>query len=789
MTTIERGPAPVPRAVDDGRSGRAGGPAADGGGGRVRRLRRASISGGLAPALAEASLAVVTLAAIASLTRLFADGSFLPPVVGAALASHAVAVVSRRRGLNPLVAAGISGLGLLLYVVWVIEPHTTTMGIPGPDTLGAVGSDLRTAWDRFGAVVAPAPVNRGFILACAIGVWLAASLSDLFAFRVRARFEAIVPSFTVFLFGAMLGTAHHRVGLAAGYLAAVLAFVVLADAGARTTSGAWFGTRGAQGDGAVLKAAAVLGLAAVVAGVVLGPRLPGADAPSAFGIGDRPGARGSARVTVSPLVDIRGRLVNPSGAEVFTVGSPEPAYWRLTSLDRFDGSIWSSRGSYQRAKGSLPDGIVTRGPQQPLAQDFVIGALSAIWLPAAFRPDRVEGDVPGLRYERDSGSLLTDRESADGLAYTVESELPTLTADALATAPDQVPGAIAERYLPLPDEFPVSVRLQATEVMGGHDTPFAKARALQDWFRSEFTYSLDVAPGHGDDAILRFLEERVGYCEQFAGTYAAMARSAGLPARVAVGFTPGLRGADGRFHVTDREAHAWPEVFLAGYGWVAFEPTPGRGQPGAEDYTDVAPAEAETPATPDTTVPGASTPAPGATTPTPRADDQPAAGPLDEAGTSVLSRLLRLALVLVLLLPVAAVAAVPLVRQRVRQRRRLAATTPAQRVLVAWDEAEEDLAATGLGQQRWETAAEYTARVGPVGGDTVARHLGVLTVDAEAAAWSGGGVAPEVAVRAEEAAAALGTALRAEATPVQRATRALDPRPLLRGRGYFRRPR
>ena len=739
-------------------------------------------AGRLTPALAEISLAVVTVVAIASLTRLFADGSFLPPVVGAALASHALASVVRRRGVNPIAAAAISGVGLVLYVAWVIEPHTLTLGVPGGETLRAVTTDLRTAWDRFGSVVAPAPVSRGFVLAGALGAWLAAWLADLFAFRVRARFEAIVPSFVLLLFGAMLGTERHRIGLTAAYLGAILAFVVLADAGARTTAGAWFGTRGAQGDGAVLRAAAVVGVAAVLAGVVVGPRLPGAESPSLFGIGDKPGARGAARVTVSPLVDIRGRLVNPTGAEVFTVGSPSPAYWRLTSLDRFDGSIWSSRGSYQRAKGSLPDGVVTSGPQQPLSQDFVIGALSAIWLPAAFRPDRVDGEVPGLRYERDSGSLLTDRESADGLAYRVDSAVPVLTAEGLAAAPDRMPQAIAERYLTLPPDFPVSVRLQAGEVVVGQATPFGKARALQDWFRSEFTYSLDVAPGHGDDAIVAFLESRVGYCEQFAGSYAAMARAVGLPSRVAVGFTPGSLGADGRYHVTDREAHAWPEVYVTGYGWVAFEPTPGRGQPGAEDYTDVAPAEAETPATPDTTVPGAAGPAPGATTPTPVPDDQPAAGAADEPGPSVVSRLLRAALLLLLLLPLAAAAGVPLARRELRRRRRLAATTPAQRVLVAWDEAEEDLAVTGLGQQRWETAAEYTARVGPVGGDSVARHLGVLTVDADRAAWSGAGVAPEVAVRAEEHAAALGAALRVEATPRQRATWALDPRPLLRAR-------
>jgi len=219
---------------------------------------------------------------------------------------------------------------------------------------------------------------------------------------------------------------------------------------------------------------------------------------------------------------------------------------------------------------------------------------------------------------------------------------------------------------------------------------------------------------------------------------------------------------------------------------VAFEPTPGRGQPGAEDYTDVAPAQPEVPTTPDSTVPGATTPAPGVTTPAPAPAEPPAATADDEPGPSVASRLLHTAFVMLLLLPLVAVAAVPMLRQAIRRRRRLAATTPPQRVLVAWDEAEEDLAATGLGQQRWETAAEYSARVGPVGGETVWRSLGVLTADAEAAAWSGGGVGPEVAVRAEETAAALGSALRAEATPLRRATRALDPRPLLRTRSRRR---
>lgn len=776
MITLERGPSSAAPPT-------AGGPVPAAGKGSR------SLSGSRLGTLgAELALATVTVASVTGLGRLFADASFLAPAAGAALASHLVAAAARRRGLGPVAAALASGAGLVLYLSWVVAPHTTFYGLPAAATWAMVSADLAQAWDQFSTVVAPAPVTRGFVLASAAGAWLAGWLADMFAFRARARFEAVVPSFTVFLFGALLGADRGRVGLTALYLAAVLAFVVLADAGGRWASGSWFGTRGDRGDAAVLRGAVAMGAAAVLFGVVVGPRLPGAGADGLFGLGDRSGARQPSRVTVSPLVDIRGRLVNPSGAEVLTVAASEPAYWRLTSLDRFDGSIWSSKGSYQRVRRSLPEGVATAGVERTLRQDFAIGALSAIWLPAAFRPQRVSGDVPGLRYERASASLLTDRETADGLRYVVESALPSLTEAELAAAPAGVPQDVAEANLELPADLSPSVVALAREVAGAQATPYAKARALQDWFRSEFSYSLDVPPGHGDDAMVRFLRDRVGYCEQFAGTYAAMARALGLPARVAVGFTPGSLGADGRFHVTDREAHAWPEVYIAGYGWVAFEPTPGRAQPGAEDYTGVPTGESQPqPAAPDPTAPGATVPTPGAGA---QPEPSPSGAGVEEAGgsseeepaPSLASRLRQALAALLVALPVLLAAAVPVARQLRRRRRRAGADTPRERVLVAWDEAEEDLAVTGLPRQRWETAAEYTARVGPVGGAAVARHLRLLSADVEAAAWSMSAVPPEAAARAAHSAASIAAALRAGAGPLRRAVWAVDPRPLLPAR-------
>jgi transglutaminase-like putative cysteine protease len=111
-----------------------------------------------------------------------------------------------------------------------------------------------------------------------------------------------------------------------------------------------------------------------------------------------------------------------------------------------------------------------------------------------------------------------------------------------------------------------------------------------------------------------FLAERRGYCEQFAGTYAAVARMLGLPSRVAVGFTPGEQRDDGRYYVQGKYAHAWPEIYFDGVGWVPFEPTPERGNPTEESYTGVAAAQAddgETTATPATTAGSGSSLPPG----------------------------------------------------------------------------------------------------------------------------------------------------------------------------------
>ncbi len=121
-------------------------------------------------------------------------------------------------------------------------------------------------------------------------------------------------------------------------------------------------------------------------------------------------------------------------------------------------------------------------------------------------------------------------------------------------------------------------------ITAGASTRYDRAIALQNWFRG-FTYDLSFRAGHSQTAMQEFLARRRGYCEQFAGTYAAFARVVGLPSRVAVGFTQGEQRDDGRYYVQGKHAHAWPEIYFDGVGWVPFEPTPGRTNPAAVQYT------------------------------------------------------------------------------------------------------------------------------------------------------------------------------------------------------------
>ena len=537
---------------------------------------------------AELLLLGVTMAAVLGMARLFDGGGWLGPLTVNAVAAHLVASALRRRGVSLPLAAALMAVAAAVVVTWTMYWSTTVAGLPTGDTWSAMSTDLDAAWRLYQDVVAPAPVAPGFVLASCFAIWVIAYVADWAAFRLWVPFEATLPAGTLFLFTSLLGAPRGRGWAVALFATSVLAFLLVHRLARQDGSAHWVADRRSIGNRSLLTAGAGLGVVAVLAGTFLGPSVPGAQSP---GMLDPRSLKGDdARVEVSPLVDIRSRLVDQAEVEVFTVRSPQRSYWRLTSLEEFDGNIWKSSGSFGSADGSLPASVEADVATTTFEQSFTISSLAAIWLPSAYEPRAVDAPGVDVRYDEDSATLIVDDDVADsdGLTYRVSSASPRITPEDLERASGEVPSDIRDRFLQLPDGFSPSVRALAQEITDGIESPADQARALQDHLRDNYTYSLAVQRGSSEDALEDFLfTNKEGYCEQFAGAFAAMARSIGLPARVAVGFTPGEEDDEepGLYHVRGEYAHAWPEVYIQGAGWVLFEPTPGRGAPGAEGYT------------------------------------------------------------------------------------------------------------------------------------------------------------------------------------------------------------
>jgi transglutaminase-like putative cysteine protease len=258
----------------------------------------------------------------------------------------------------------------------------------------------------------------------------------------------------------------------------------------------------------------------------------------------------------------------------------------MVALDIFNGTVWGTQADAPSVGTSLPP-----PPDQPdlkserVTQQFNVEALQTRWLPAAYRAFSINPRTSTL-WLPDSFSLVTRNVTSDGSQYTVVSDVPDPTRAQLLAADGPIPADI-RKDLALPDGFPSDVTDLAKRVTAGLTRPYEKALALQRFLRSSyFTYDTNVPPGHSDHALQEFLlHTRRGYCEQFAGSFAAMARAVGLPSRVDVGFTHGTLDSSGVYHVYNKDAHAWPEVWLQGIGWMPFEPTPGRFEPSPGDPT------------------------------------------------------------------------------------------------------------------------------------------------------------------------------------------------------------
>lgn len=319
------------------------------------------------------------------------------------------------------------------------------------------------------------------------------------------------------------------------------------------------------------------------------------------------GGAGDGHVTVTnPLVDVRRNLQQGADIPLVTVTTPDPnpSYLRLAVLTRFTSTQWSagdrSIPQDQTAHGSVPIAGLSsdvRGLQFRY-RISVATTFESRWLPTPAPITEIEagGD---WRYDVQTDDFLAATRGLNtaGISYSATRLQARLTASELDKSEvgiGQLPASDTE----VPDDLPKIVGQEAKQVTRDASTPFEEAVALQDWFRTtgDFTYSTSTDLGSGSTDLGTFLGtgegSRTGYCQQFAAAMAAMARTLGIPARVAVGFLTPSKGPGETYVYSSHDMHAWPELYFEGVGWIRFEPTPTTG-------TDV-PTYAHDPAGPTT---------------------------------------------------------------------------------------------------------------------------------------------------------------------------------------------
>ena len=662
-------------------------------------------------------------------------------MLGAALLPHALGALVRRRNWPVWVGVLLALVGVAVFVLLALEPSTTTLGLPSGDTWRTLDRQLTGGWHLLRTAPAPAPTTDGAILLAVLAVWCMAAIADWLAFGRQATLAAISPALVFFVWTSTLGTSDWRVLLTVGFCVAAGAFLCAQNLAVLDRRRHWLVSQHAARP-RWLAPAALLGGAAVLVALVVAPAIPGAGSDPLLDVanaGRDDSAGHSYRPSLAPFVDIGAKLGDANDEELFTVQAPRPEYWRIAALDQYTGAGGGQWTLSAEGEGSVQVGLPS-DEQGGFEQHFAIGPLGERWLPAAYKPVAISLD--DTLVVRSSDTIVADAGDVSHLRYKVVSELPVAAgtefdAQQLETMGKPVPAAIRPytRLTRTPEIDQIQQRAEQIVNDAQATNPYTKAKALRDYFRgSGFVYDTSVDSFDNGSAILQFLNEKRGFCVQFASAYAVMARTLGIPARVAVGFTSGARDANGTYHVSSHDAHAWPEIYLNGQGWThMFDPTPSRQSvapaPGGSDLPDGADVATPVAPTPTTAAPTTQPSRGGTGGAAPTAAPTPVAPTVAPTVTAPSSDdglgpwfVVVLVLALFAVLVLAYVGAVLMAKRRRRARRR-DADDPAVAVAGAWDEALDRLREASLAPDPAQTPIEVARTVPRAAGAPAARPL------------------------------------------------------------------
>jgi transglutaminase-like putative cysteine protease len=532
--------------------------------------------------------ALATATTALSLASVFTGAGWFAPVMIAIVLVSGVSALVRWSPLPSAFEPLLAAVAVLFWLTLLDAHGSAHIGfVPGRTALEHLGRIAHHGFADVRKLPTPVPTHRGLILLAVVGVAATALVVDLLAVTLRRAALAGLPLLALFTICA--ATAHRGVSLGA-FVVAAIGYTMLLYFDNRERVSRWGAALGAGSrarpasawslDPSAPPAPGMLGrrvgAAAIGAAVVVPLVIPGLHGGIGHHGGDGSGAGGGNVSTFNPIVGVGQDLTSTVNHEVLTYRTTAkvPGYLRLTSLDTYNNGTFSSGPLQQPQSANVNNGMTVVAPSatRVTTQVHVLAGYEFRWLPVPQTALSVR--VPGTwLYDPDTATIFSASTTTSDASYSVVSSPDHPTPTALSAATSAVGQFASDLAHP---QISRQVMTLTHRITAGAKSKYDAALDIQNYLTSgRFTYTTSVPPDSSSHALTDFLlRSRRGFCQQFATAMAVMARLSGIPSRVAVGFTPGVQQPDGSYIVSTHDAHAWPELWFPGFGWLPFEPTP-----------------------------------------------------------------------------------------------------------------------------------------------------------------------------------------------------------------------
>ena len=545
--------------------------------------------------------AVATVLASIALYPLLDSGGWFWTGIGAVAAVAAVGAATRRRAIPAVLCLLAAVGGLFLYLNAVFAGRQSWAGlVPTGASLHHLQLLLKQAMTETSKYAPPVPGRPGIVLLTVAGIGFVAALTDVLAVRLHRPAIAGLPLLVLFCVPLTTAARPGAVGATLVFCAGMVGYLGLLSADGRhrlrlwgRLIHPWQDDADSQGPDVRPLAAAGrrIGSAAVVLALALPLLIPGLKAHRLFpgdgnGKGGGPGSH--SQITLPKPLDLLNTDLHenhPVPVLTYHTTDSTPPYLQVYVLGNLTTNAWTmgpppgTTGLSRRGLPQVP-GLAKTTPGPVLQETITLGTnlsksgnISYLPLPYPARQVRIEGD---WRVDGGTLSMLSASARLSGLHYSVVAKdvnPPPAQLRVASAPPATLAGDIA-----VPAVYATKkMQRLANRITAGRTTPYGKAVAIQKWFTTpdRFTYSLRVAQTQSPSALIHFLtKSKKGYCQQFAFAMAVLARLEGIPARVVVGYTQGSFIGNNTWQVKTSDAHAWPELYFPGAGWLRFEPTP-----------------------------------------------------------------------------------------------------------------------------------------------------------------------------------------------------------------------